>query len=151
MRPQMVMLEVRPLDARKLPITKEPYKFPYIEIENLIFVRIPDNQMKTMQIDGSLNTLRDSLMEAAGASGVAWVKVPEIVSMLDHVMQEVQEMKPDELKQSNIMAKLAAVRDEILTHNHPVNKTFLLLPETVRFLEVKEKWETIPDQEPKPQ
>jgi len=145
MRPQMVMLEVRPMDARKQPLKPE-YKFPYIEIENIIFLRVPDDKMKAMVADGSIDIFRGSLMQAADHSGTAFVKVRETVAMLDKVMQEVQETKPEDLKQSDVMLKITAVRDEILMNNLPTNKTFIILPEQVRFLEVKEKWETIPEQ-----
>lgn len=145
MKPQMVMLEVRPLDARKQPLKPE-YKFPYVEMDNMVFLRVPDDKMKAMQVDGSMNTFRDGLMQAADHSGTGFVKVPEVAAMLDKVMQEIQETKPEDLKQSAIMAKISLVRDEILTNNLPTNKTFVILPEQVRFLEVKEKWENIPEQ-----
>ena len=144
MKPQMVMLEVRPLDARKQPLKPE-YKFPYIELENMIFLRVPDDKMKAMVEDGSVNAFRDGLMQAADHSGTAFVKVPDTVAMLDRVMQEIQETPPEDLKQSEVMMKIATVRDQILTENVPTNKTFIILPEHVRFLEVKEKWETIKD------
>lgn len=147
MKPQMVMLEVRPLDARKQPLKPE-YKFPYIEIDDIIFLRVPDDQMRAMSVDGSMNVFRDSLMQAADHTGTAFVKVPEVAAMLDRVMQEVQETKPEDLKQSDIMMKLATVRDEILMNNQPTPKTFIILPEHVRFLEVKEKWEEIKEEIP---
>ena len=146
MKPQMVMLEVRPLDARKQPLKPE-YKFPYIEIDNIIFLRVPNDQMKAMAADGSMNIFRDSLMKAADHSGTCFIKIPEVVVMLDHLLQEIQEIKPEDFKQSDIMVKLSVLRDEILTNNLPTNKTFIILPEDVRFLEVKEKWETIKDPE----
>lgn len=148
MKPQMVMLEVRPLDARKQPLKPE-YKFPYIEIDNIIFLRVPEDKMNAMQSTGSMNTFRDSLMQAADHSGTAFVKVPEVVAMMDRVMQDIQETKPEDLKQSEIMMKLAVLRDEILMNNLPTNKTFIILPEHVRFLEVKEKWEDIKEEAPK--
>jgi len=141
----MVMLEVRPLDARKQPLKPE-YKFPYIEIENIIFLRVPDDKMKAMAADGSMDIFRGSLMQAADHSGTAFIKVPDTVAMLDTLMQEFQETKPEDFKQSDVMVKLSVLRDEILTNNLPTNKTFIILPDEVRFLEVKEKWETIPEQ-----
>jgi len=147
MKPQMVMLEVRPLDARKQPLKPE-YKFPYIEIDNMIFLRVPDEKMKAMQADGSMDVFRGSLMQAADHSGTAFVKVPEVAAMLDRVMQEIQDTKPEDLKQSDVMMKIATVRNEILTNNLPTNKTFIILPEQVRFLEVKEKWEEIKGEPP---
>lgn len=144
MKPQMVMLEVRALDARKQPLKPE-YKFPYIEIENMIFLKVPEDKMKTMVEDGSVSIIRDGLMQAADHSGTAFIKVPDVAAMIDQVMREVQETKPEDLKQSDIMVKLATLRDEVLTNNLPTNKTFVLLPEHVRFLEVKEKWEEIKD------
>jgi len=148
MKPQMVMLEVRALDARKQPL-KPDYKFPYVEIENMIFLKVPEDKMKAMVADGSVNILRDGLMQAADHSGTAFVKVPEVAAMIDQVMQEVQDTDPKELQQSDVMVKLAALRDEVLTNNLPTNKTFVLLPEHVRFLEVKEKWEEIKNPEQK--
>lgn len=150
MKPQMVMLEVRPLDARKLPVTKEPYKFPYIELENLVFLRVPDAKMKSWKLTGEMDHIRDVIMNAAAQSGTSYVTVPDTVAMLDRVMQDIQEMEPEKLTQEEVMVRLATFRDEILTNNHPTNKTFILLPETVRFLEVKEKWETIKDQPQQP-
>jgi hypothetical protein len=143
----MVMLEVRPLDARKQPLKPE-YKFPYIEIDDMIFLRVPEDKMKAMQIDGSMDAFRGSLMQAADHSGTAFVKVPEVAAMLDRVMQEIQDTNPEDLKQSDVMMKIATVRNEILTNNLPTNKTFIILPEQVRFLEVKEKWEEVKGEAP---
>lgn len=149
MKPQMVMLEVRPLDARKQPLKPE-YKFPYVEVDKIIFLRVPDAKMKAMAADGSMDIFRGSLMQAADHSGTAFIKVPDTVAMLDVLIREIQETKPEDLNQSDVLVKISLFRDEILTNNLPTNKTFIILPEEVRFLEVKQKWETIPDPEPKP-
>jgi len=145
MKPQMVMLEVRPLDARKLPVC-EPYKFPYIEIDNLVFVRVPEAKMKSMKLLGDIEQFRDELVNAAAGSNKSWVTVPEVVGMIDRMQEELKDLsKEGKVTMTEVATRLIAIRDELLQNNKPTNKTFLILPEAVRFLEVKEKWETIPE------
>ena len=144
--PEMVMLELRPLDARKQQV-EEPYKFPHIEIDNLVFLRVPADKMKPWEQEA----FRDSLVQAAGMSGVAWSPLTEVTAMIDALMKDVQDGDKKQFTATEVLQGLSALRSEVAGSARPTNKTFVLLSDKVRFLEVKEKWEKIPEPEPIPE
>jgi len=140
------MLEVRPLDARKCQIEK-PYKFPYVELEKLVFLRLPKKRhLGEMKKSGEMDALRDEIMLAAQASGTTFVNAADVLGKIDSLLMEISGGS-DENKTSltDVQKKLSEMREEIFDGERPTDRTFIFLPNDVRFLEVKEKWETLPD------
>lgn len=139
MKPQMVMLEVRPMDACKRQIS-DAYKFPYIEIDDLVFLRLP----KGKQTPADLDLLRSQISLAAQGSATGYVRIPDAIGAIDKVMTELSEAGTSDIPASEMKRKLAVICDEIAQQVQPTNKTFVFLPHDIRFLEIKEKWEDIP-------
>jgi hypothetical protein len=145
----MVMLELRLLDARKQSVKPEYLKLPYIEIENLVFIRVPEDKMKAMTATGEIDGFRDRLMEAAASTNKTWVSTGEVLALLDAVQENINNAsKEGKVPMTDVAQTLFAMRDELKKNNNPTNKTFVIVPETVRFMEVREKWETVHDKPP---
>jgi len=143
MKPQQVMLELQLLDARKQPVKPEYLKMPYTELEDLVFIRVPDDKLKAMTITGDRSLLQ-GLEQAAASANLSWVTIGEVTAMLDKLQETLNDKcDKDSVKMVDVAEGLFAIRDSLKLQNKATNKTFILLPETVRFLTVKEKWETI--------
>ena len=62
MKPQLVMLKLTPMDAEEM-IIGESQKFPAIELDQLVFLRLPPEEAKKMQDDGTLDVLKVASVE----------------------------------------------------------------------------------------
>jgi hypothetical protein len=77
MKPHVVMLKLTPMDDNYQEL-EAPIKFPAIEIENIVFLRMPKEQCVGMKLTGQLETLT----QAAAQSGKTFVLLPEKAEVL---------------------------------------------------------------------
>ena len=77
MKPQAVMLKVQPMDSNYQEL-EPPFEFPAVDIDDIVFLRVPQDTAQTMKLSGQL----DALMATASKSGKTFIILPEKVEVL---------------------------------------------------------------------